>query len=115
MFWQLFYICKMDIGEKIRLVRAQKGFSQQYVGQKIGLSQNIIHNIESGKRKPDFEEILKLSEILEVSPTELMDYPVNIEFKECTGSGIIVHHHFPQELISLLSRLVDLMEKKEQN
>lgn len=109
------YICKKHLGEKIRIERTKKGFSQEYVGQKLGLSQIVISNIESGKRKPDIEEILKLSEILEVSPTELIDYPVNIEFKECTGSGIIIHHHFPQELISLLTRLVDLMEKKDQN
>ncbi len=105
----------MHIGEKLRIERTKKGYSQQYVGKVLGLSQIIISNIESGKRKPNFEELLKFSKLLEIPPTELIDYPISIEFKECTGSGIIVHHHFPQELISLLTRLVDLMDKKEQN
>lgn len=97
----------MNTGEKIRQIRTSKGFSQEYIGQKLGVSQNVISNIESGNKIPNIEELLKISEVLEVSPVELFDVPVNIEFNNCTGSGIIVYHQFPKELIAVLEKLVE--------
>ncbi len=72
------------IGEKIRQERTKKGYSQEYLGQKIGASQIVISNIESGKRKPDIEELLKISDSLEISLLDLIDYPLNIEFNNCS-------------------------------
>jgi transcriptional regulator with XRE-family HTH domain len=62
----------MNTGEKIRKIRAGKGLSQEYVGQKLGVSQNVISNIETGAKIPNIEELLKISEVLEVSPVEFL-------------------------------------------
>jgi transcriptional regulator with XRE-family HTH domain len=82
----------MNTGEKIRQFRTIKGFSQEYVGQKLGVSQNVISNIETGIKISNIEDLLKLSIILEVTLMELLDMPVNIEFNNCTGSSIVVYH-----------------------
>ena len=38
-------------GEKIRLVREVRGFSQEYMAAKLGLAQNTYSNIETNKSK----------------------------------------------------------------
>jgi transcriptional regulator with XRE-family HTH domain len=46
--------------------------SQEFVASKIGISQNAYSRIELGLAKLSIERMLKISEILQVSPIELM-------------------------------------------
>ena len=57
--------------EKVRIQRITKGYSQEYVGEQIGLSQYAYHKIENGKTKLNIECLFDLSDILEIEMKEL--------------------------------------------
>lgn len=58
----------MTIGEKIRMSRENKGLSQGELANLIGVnSSTVISNWETGKNKPDVEQISRLCSILECS------------------------------------------------
>ncbi|MFY8138214.1 MAG: helix-turn-helix domain-containing protein [Flavobacteriales bacterium] len=57
---------------RIRNLRSKQGMSQEFVASKIGISQNAYSRIELGLAKLSIERMLKISEILQVSPIELM-------------------------------------------
>ena len=62
----------MSIGEKIAAARKVKGWSQEVLGEKIGVSPQAVSKWESGKGEPDKNHLIKLSYLLDVSLDELM-------------------------------------------
>lgn len=52
--------------------RAARGISQQALGQRSGLSQNTMSEIETCKRAPALMTFLRLAHGLDIAPAELM-------------------------------------------
>jgi len=75
------------IGKNIRVVREVRGFSQEYVAKKIGISQRTYSNIEADKSKVDTEIIKNISEVLNIDPIQLMSLNEKTMFSNCTNSG----------------------------
>ena len=58
------------IGERLRLVRREKGLTQAELGDMSGTNQAVIQKIENGNSlRP--RQIMKIAEILEVNPAWL--------------------------------------------
>lgn len=62
----------MDITLKIRKIRESKGYSQEYMAYKLGISQSAYCKMEKSDRKMNFENISKITELLEVEFVELV-------------------------------------------
>ena len=62
----------METGERIRLLRKQKKISQGRLGELVGCSESAISCYELGKREPDYEMLLKISEELNTSAQYLL-------------------------------------------
>lgn len=62
------------IGQKIRKIRELKGFSQEYVANKLELTQKAYSNIENGKTKLDFDRLEAISKILEVEVMNILSF-----------------------------------------
>ena len=45
---------------KIRQERIEKGWTQVFVAQKIGVTKAAYRNIETGQRKPSYDVLIKL-------------------------------------------------------
>lgn len=75
------------IGKNIRVVREVRGFSQEYVAKKIGISQRTYSNIEADKSKVDAEIIKSISEVLDIDPIQLLSLNEKTMFSHCTNSG----------------------------
>lgn len=56
---------------KIRKVRRAKELSQEYMAFELDISQKAYSDIECGKTKLKNETLMKISNILEVSPSEI--------------------------------------------
>lgn len=54
------------INDKIRLLRLEKGFSQEYVARQLELSQSYYGRIETGKRTISLDLLMKILSILDV-------------------------------------------------
>lgn len=64
----------MEFGEKLSAARKAKGFSQEELAAKINVSRQAVSKWENGTAQPETANILKLCEVLEVSPNELFGY-----------------------------------------
>ena len=78
-----------DIYKKLRQIRIEKGLSQKTLGEKCGLTQQAINRIEQGQRKIDLDLLLRMSEALKVSVSEILSYDNMIG--NITPSGDIVY------------------------
>ncbi len=62
----------MEMGERIKIARKAKGWSQIELAEKIGLTSGGMSGIESNKRDASKTTIIKLSETLGVSADYLL-------------------------------------------
>lgn len=63
------------LGDRIKLVREQKGLLQSQLASLIGVkSSGVISNWEKGINKPDADKIVKLCEVLDISVSYLLNY-----------------------------------------
>ena len=56
----------MDISEKLKTARLKANLSQKALGDKLGMSQQMIAQYESGKRKPKIETLRRIADALGV-------------------------------------------------
>ena len=54
------------IGEKIRILRTQKNYTQDYLAQKIGVSQKAYSKLEKNEIKLSVDALMRISEALEI-------------------------------------------------
>lgn len=57
----------MNIAERLQELRKKAGYSQEQVAEKLGISRQAISKWESGQGKPEIDNIVRLTEIYEVS------------------------------------------------
>ncbi|HPR18778.1 MAG TPA: DUF4065 domain-containing protein [Candidatus Cloacimonadota bacterium] len=57
----------VQIGMRIKKLRERTGLSQEQFAMKLGLRREAVTNLESGKRKATAEELLKISQVLNIS------------------------------------------------
>lgn len=68
----------MTTGEYIKKIRLEKGLSQKELGEKLGVSQQMIGQWETGKTNPKLETIHKIADALNVPLFELMGFDGSI-------------------------------------
>jgi len=62
----------MQISEKIKELRKEKGLTQIQLAKELNFSHSIIGFWESGERKPAFDAIIALSKYFDVSADYLL-------------------------------------------
>lgn len=63
---------KAQVGERLRQLRLQKGWSQEDMGFESGLHRNYIGGIERGERNVGIVNVAKLAKALGVRPRTLL-------------------------------------------
>lgn len=69
----------MEINEKIRYFRKQRGISQELLAERTGINVNTIRKYEIGIRKPKVEQLKKIADGLEISAIEFLDIEIENE------------------------------------
>ena len=59
-------------GRKLRLVRQERGYSQEQLADRAGLDRTYVSSCERGKRNISLENIWRLARALGVDPSELI-------------------------------------------
>ncbi|OAB33591.1 transcriptional regulator [Paenibacillus macquariensis subsp. defensor] len=63
----------LQLAARIRAFRKLKGYTQQQLASKMGISLAILGEIERGNRYVDDQILNKISEVLDISIPELMN------------------------------------------
>lgn len=70
---------KMNMGQKIKSLREQKGMTLEELGDKVGVGKSTVRKWETGMiANMKRDKIAKLAKALEVSPSYLMDWEENL-------------------------------------
>ncbi len=75
----------MDLAQRIRETRQQKGLSQEALAERMEVSRQAVTKWETGKACPSTEKLLRLSQVLEV-PLEALTGPESLPERR-TKSG----------------------------
>ena len=59
-------------GQKLRLVREFRNYSQEYIASKLGITQNSYSRIENNQTRITADRLKQLAEVLNVPMTELL-------------------------------------------
>ncbi|WP_237166297.1 helix-turn-helix domain-containing protein [Paenibacillus polymyxa] len=70
------------VGERIRAIRKSKNYTQEQLGEKVGLPQPYIGGIERGERNISLETLERILEALETSPDEFFRFYNDKYFSE---------------------------------
>lgn len=62
----------MQFGKNFRKLRRQSGLSQKQVADMLGIRQSNVSDWENDVSRPDYEKLIALSELYEVSLYELL-------------------------------------------
>lgn len=62
----------MTIGERIRRARKAKGYTQEYVAEKVNVSRQAVFKWEKNQTKPDTANLIALAALLDISVDALI-------------------------------------------
>jgi transcriptional regulator with XRE-family HTH domain len=60
------------VARNLRLLRRERGWSQEKLGQKVGISTNYVGMIERQERSPTIAVIEKIAAAFGIEPAELL-------------------------------------------
>jgi transcriptional regulator with XRE-family HTH domain len=72
-------VTHMALGEKLKKLRKEKGWSQQEVSSRLGVHQKHLSRYENNASKPSLDMLRKLGEIFNVSVDFLIDEGASAE------------------------------------
>ena len=72
----------MELAEQIAALRKKHGFSQEELGEKLGVSRQAVSKWESGQAVPELEKLKELCRIFGVSLNELLQLEENGQVRE---------------------------------
>ena len=104
------------IGNKIKKLRELKGFKQEYMAERLGITQQSYSKLESDKGDIPFSRIEQLADIFEMKPEDIVAFDEKYIFNnygtQHCGLNNGVFNNFPQELKQLYEDKIKLLEEK---
>ena len=86
------------IGASIRLIRKQKGYTQEYLAEKANLHYSYIGGIERGERNISLETLEKIINALEMEPSQIFE----------TTNSYVLNNSDPEKL-DILQQINELL------
>lgn len=112
------------IGHKIKNIRELKNLTQEYMAEKLDISQAAYSKLEKGEIKISDEKLLQISNVLEVRPDVIKSFDSQKYFNSVSnvegdysgiyigGSDLELIKKLYEDKISLLEKLLILQEKE---
>ncbi|MBN9386270.1 MAG: helix-turn-helix transcriptional regulator [Chitinophagaceae bacterium] len=87
-------------GQKLRLLREFRNYSQEYIAEKLGITQHAYSRIENNLTKLTAERLGRLAAILNIPPLELLsDKEPVISFSDSGSSAASIKEDHWKEII----------------
>lgn len=62
----------MEFHERLKYIRENKGLKQKDIAEKLGIKNNTLSSYESGTRQPDYQTLIKIADIYDISVEYLL-------------------------------------------
>lgn len=108
---------KNPYGEKIRKVRALRGYTQEYMAEKLQLGNPKTYSrYEAGESKLDLNQLEAIADVLGMSLMDLLSFDEKVLFHQCNDNNVVgVHNTYHEastkEREQLLERIKHLEEE----
>lgn len=66
-------VIRRSLGETIKALRTEKGMTQEFVAQQLGVSRQAVSKWESGTSEPSTSNLLALAKLYGISPRRLLE------------------------------------------
>jgi len=96
------------IGLKIRLLRTQKGFSQEALAERANISRVFISNVECGKKNTSLETVMAIADALSVQVTDIILEGTSAFAKDAENDPLRVLSDCSADELDFLLRLLNL-------
>ena len=107
---------RMDkkLGIKIRQLRELKGFSQEYMAQRLSISQRAFSKIERQEVPLDWNRIADIAAIFEMDPIDLITFDDNLIFNQLSqkAESGSVYSNLPSKLIEQYEKRIQTLEEE---
>lgn len=102
-----------EIGTRIKNIREERNYSQDYLAQKLGITQKAYSKIETNQTRLSVEHLLKIAEVLETSINKILDIDAGTVYNNyCThnGEGIVINKTTSEKILELYDKLLKSKE-----
>lgn len=104
-------------GERIKNLREERNYSQQYLATKLGISQKAYSKIETGETKLSVDNLLKIAEILETTINDILETngsTVYNNFSTHNGEGIVINKAVSDKINELYEKIISAKNEEIQ-
>ncbi len=101
------------LANRIKNLRIKKGFSQEELAEKSGLSVRTIQRIENGETEPRGDSLKRLAKEFEVSPDEILDWELYEDKGLLLGLNLSALSFIVFPLLGILVPLIIWVSKKD--
>jgi len=112
----------IDVQEKIKNIRELKNLTQEYIAEKLGITQAAYSKIENGTTKISYDKLFQISNILGIEIQELLNFDSqkifnNLNNVKGNNNGITLATKediatLYQDKIKLLEKLLTIAESE---
>jgi transcriptional regulator with XRE-family HTH domain len=117
-------VSDLKVGQKIKKIRELRNFTQEYMADKLAISQTSYGNLEREETEITLKRLLQVAQILEIKISDLLGFDENkmlvgnMTNNSPTQAGVIYNHEsfererkLYEERISDLQKTVDNLQK----
>lgn len=102
-----------EIGMRIRALRTARNMTQQGLGEHLGVTFQQVQKYEKGANRVGGSRIQRLAEVLQCSPSYLINGPAGAEVETLpTGMIDLLHSHEGQRMLRVFSRMPEEVRRR---
>lgn len=96
----------MTLAEKLFILRTGRGYSQEVMAEKLGVSRQAISKWELGTVLPDTDKIIALSELFNVSTDSLLIDSIKLNTNESMERIVLKFLNSAQDMEGISKQLI---------
>ena len=105
------------VGDRIKRIREERNYTQQYLASKLNVTQKAYSKIETGETKLSVDNLLRIAEVLETSINNILETDgsaVYNNFSTHNGEGIVIHKTTSDKVSELYEKIISAKDEEIQ-
>lgn len=93
---------KNSLGNKLKSLRNEHNFNQEYVAKKLCVTHQTISNWENDKSEPDKDTLIQICRFYNISPNQLLDFGKTSDDPPTEAKGSTLGNFEPASILEVL-------------